>query len=153
MAIPVGRVLCQSGLVDTQDAGNWWLGFIMNLTPASATLIYNILRLGAMRVALSLKTEVFETECLNRCSILGGSRCKNQCFWLRFAYFDENPRKMMEMLNQSWCHQILGYSTQKDHQYNVTGWVSMWAYDMLSQWGSTIKRALSPTATNRHLIS
>ena len=25
-------------------------------------------------------------------------------------------------------------------QYNVTGWVSMWAYDMLSQWGSTIKR-------------
>ena len=35
-------------------------------------------------------------------------------------------------------------------QYNVTGWVSMWAYDMLSQWGSTIKRALSPTAP--HLI-
>ena len=38
-------------------------------------------------------------------------------------------------------------------QYNVTGWVSMWAYDMLSPLGSTIKRALSPTATNRHLIS
>ena len=38
-------------------------------------------------------------------------------------------------------------------QYNVTGWVSMWAYDMLSQCGSTIKRALGPTATNRHLIS
>ena len=38
-------------------------------------------------------------------------------------------------------------------QYNVTGWVSMWAYDMLSQLGSTIKRALSPTATNRYLIS
>ena len=38
-------------------------------------------------------------------------------------------------------------------QYNVTGWVSMWTYDMLSQWGSTIKRALSPTATNRNLIS
>ena len=26
-------------------------------------------------------------------------------------------------------------------QYNVTGWVSIWAYDMLSQWGSTIKWA------------
>ena len=38
-------------------------------------------------------------------------------------------------------------------QYNVTGWVSMWAYDMLSQLSSTIKRALSPTATNRHLVS
>ena len=38
-------------------------------------------------------------------------------------------------------------------QYNVTGWVSMWAYDMLSQLGSTIKRPLGPTATNRHLIS
>ena len=38
-------------------------------------------------------------------------------------------------------------------QYNVTGWVSMWACDMLSQSGSTIKRALSPTATNGHLIS
>ena len=38
-------------------------------------------------------------------------------------------------------------------QYNVTGWVSMWAYDMLLQCGSTLKRALSPTATNRHLIS
>ena len=38
-------------------------------------------------------------------------------------------------------------------QYNVTGWVSMWACDMLSQCGSTIKRALSPTATNGHLIS
>ena len=35
-------------------------------------------------------------------------------------------------------------------QYNVTGWGSMWASDMLSQWGSTIKRALSLTATNRH---
>ena len=32
-------------------------------------------------------------------------------------------------------------------------WVSMLAYDMLSQWGSTIKYVLSPTATNRHLIS
>ena len=29
----------------------------------------------------------------------------------------------------------------------------MWAYDMLSQLGSIIKRALSPSATNRHLIS
>ena len=28
----------------------------------------------------------------------------------------------------------------------------MWAYDMLSQLGSTIKKALSPIATNRHLI-
>ena len=38
-------------------------------------------------------------------------------------------------------------------QYNVTGWGSMWAYDMLSQCGSTIKQALGPIATNRHLIS
>ena len=37
--------------------------------------------------------------------------------------------------------------------YNVTGWVSMWAYDMLSQGGSTIKRAFGPNATNRHLNS
>ena len=29
-------------------------------------------------------------------------------------------------------------------QYNVTGQVSMWAYDMLPQWGRTIQRALSP---------
>ena len=29
----------------------------------------------------------------------------------------ENPRKMTQnlILNQSLCHQILGYSTQKDH--------------------------------------
>ena len=38
-------------------------------------------------------------------------------------------------------------------QYNMTGWVSIWAYDMLFQCGSTIKRVLSPTATNRHLNS
>ena len=38
-------------------------------------------------------------------------------------------------------------------QYNVTGWVSMWACDMLSQSGSTIKQELGPTATNRQLIS
>ena len=37
-------------------------------------------------------------------------------------------------------------------QYNVTGWGSMWAYDMLSHGGSTIERTLSLTATNRHLI-
>ena len=38
-------------------------------------------------------------------------------------------------------------------QYNVTWWVSTWAYDMLPQGGSTIKQVLGPTATNRHLIS
>ena len=37
-------------------------------------------------------------------------------------------------------------------QYNVTRWVSMWAYDMLSHKHSTIKRSLGPTATNGHLI-
>ena len=29
----------------------------------------------------------------------------------------------------------------------------MWVYNMLFQGGSTIRRALSSTATNRHLIS
>ena len=27
-------------------------------------------------------------------------------------------------------------------QYNVTGWGTMWAYDMISQWGSTIKKGI-----------
>ena len=34
-----------------------------------------------------------------------------------------------------------------------TGWVSMWAYAMLSHRGSTLTRALSPTATNKHLVT
>ena len=37
-------------------------------------------------------------------------------------------------------------------QYNLTGWVNMWGYEMLSHI-KIIKRALSLTATNRHLIS
>ena len=38
-------------------------------------------------------------------------------------------------------------------QFNVTGWVTMWGYDMLSQWDSIIKMALGPNATNIGTLS
>ena len=51
----------------------------------------------------------------------------------------------------SWLKREENWSAQS--QYTVTGWVSMWACEMLSQLGSAIKRALGPNATNRQLIS
>ena len=78
-----------------------------------------------------------QLECLNTClkkiekngqfSIFGaGLDVKIDVFGYVLPISTENARKTTQILNQSWCHQILGYSTQKDH-FEIIG--PLWPID------------------------